>query len=37
MKAFTLLILLSALSFIMIRGVFHLLTTPFRSAHCEAD
>ena len=37
MKAFALVILISALAVIHVRGAFHLLIVPFISASCEAD
>lgn len=37
MKAVTLVILVSALVVILVRGAFNLLISPFLSAVCEAD
>ncbi len=37
MKAVTLLVLVSALALILVRGAFHIVKIPFVSANCEAD
>lgn len=37
MKTVKVVVALSVLTFIMIRGMLHVVKIPFQSAHCEAD